>query len=227
MNTPNETFISQVVQNKSFADVGGLWGTVNEKVSVAHRNGAASLTMIDVSPLDHSLWKAFHSRMEQLNVPDVQCISANALDLSTRQPKLQFDVLHCAGVLYHLPNPMKLLSSLHAATAEYLILSTSVTATVVENEEGRLEIPSAAALFIPALRSDEQAILRADWAPFVGDHAAGLTQDTRWSPDDFGPWWWLPTIECLKSMCTSTGFRVVNDQSGWNGRTHVLLLAKE
>ena len=50
MRDVRDTYIRQVVAGKSFADVGGLWGTVNEKVSVAHAYGARALTMIDVSP---------------------------------------------------------------------------------------------------------------------------------------------------------------------------------
>ncbi len=44
-----DTYIRWVVAGKSFVDVGGPWGTVNEKVSVAHTHGACGLTMIDVS----------------------------------------------------------------------------------------------------------------------------------------------------------------------------------
>ena len=44
MRDVRDTYISQVVAGKSFADVGGLWGTVNEKVSVAHAHGARGLS---------------------------------------------------------------------------------------------------------------------------------------------------------------------------------------
>ncbi|WP_407525533.1 hypothetical protein [Methylobacterium oryzisoli] len=40
--------IAKIVQGKSFAEVGGLWGLVNEKVSVAHDAGATDLCMIDI-----------------------------------------------------------------------------------------------------------------------------------------------------------------------------------
>ena len=39
MRDVRDTYIRQVVAGKSFADIGGLWGTVNEKVSVAHTHG--------------------------------------------------------------------------------------------------------------------------------------------------------------------------------------------
>ena len=45
-----DDYIRRVVRGRSFADVGGLWGTVNEKVSVAAQAEARSVAMIDISP---------------------------------------------------------------------------------------------------------------------------------------------------------------------------------
>jgi len=39
---PRDLYIAQVIAGKTFVDVGGLWGTVNEKVSVAYQAGALS-----------------------------------------------------------------------------------------------------------------------------------------------------------------------------------------
>jgi hypothetical protein len=33
---PRDVFLGRVARGRTFADVGGLWGVVNEKVSVAH-----------------------------------------------------------------------------------------------------------------------------------------------------------------------------------------------
>ena len=49
---PRDRFIHEVSKDKSFVDVGGLWGTVNERVSVAHAAGARELAMLDISPPD-------------------------------------------------------------------------------------------------------------------------------------------------------------------------------
>ena len=43
-----DDFIARVVRGKSFVDVGGLWGTVSEKVSVAHAAGAAQREVMNV-----------------------------------------------------------------------------------------------------------------------------------------------------------------------------------
>jgi len=42
-------WIKQYVQGKTFVDVGRLWGTVNEKVSVAAKAGARETSMIDIT----------------------------------------------------------------------------------------------------------------------------------------------------------------------------------
>ena len=77
MKDPRDAFITKVVKNKSFADVGGLWGTVNEKVSVAHAGGASTLAMVDISPPGDVLWERFEERRQTLQLPEVQAISGD------------------------------------------------------------------------------------------------------------------------------------------------------
>jgi SAM-dependent methyltransferase len=206
--------------------VGGLWGTVNEKVSVAHKFGASALTMIDVSPLGHELWRLFDERRQALGLPEVQCISADVHTLANTLPVMQFDVVHCSGVLYHSPDPMRLLVSLRKITREYLILASSVTGTRVQGKQGTLQIPQGAVLFIPGLESRDRAILKSYWQQFVGDAALGLTRDIpSWRIDDYGPWWWLPTVGALQAMCQAAGFRSEGGAYLWNGNAYVLLLS--
>ena len=99
MSDVRDTYIGQVVAGKSFADVGGLWGTVNEKVSVAHTHGARALTMIDISPTDSDLWTLFEQRRRTLRLPTVECVSGDLLTLAQADSCPQFDVVHCSGVL--------------------------------------------------------------------------------------------------------------------------------
>ena len=65
----------------------------------------------------------------------------------------QFDVLHCSGVLYRIPDPMRLVAALRKITQDYLVLCSAVTATKVESDDGTLPVPDTAALFIPALQN--------------------------------------------------------------------------
>ncbi len=226
MRDVRDTYISQVAVGKSFADVGGLWGTVNEKVSVAHTHGARALTMIDVSPPDSELWALFDERRRTLRLPAVECVSADILTLAEADPRPQFDVVHCSGVLYHMPEPMQFLRALRKITGEALVLTSAVTATRVEGEKGVLEIPAAAMLCIPALQGREREIIQAYWRGIVGDGAFGITQEVaEWSFEDFGPWWWLPTAEALRAMCEVAGFRYEAGAPSWNGNAYTLRLS--
>jgi hypothetical protein len=225
MSDLRDEYISRVVRGKSFADVGGLWGTVNEKISVAHMYGASSLTMVDITPLGHELWQLFEERRRTLQLPAVQCISGDVLTLAQTDPCPQFDIVHCSGILYHMPEPMRFLLALRKMTREFLVLTSVVTATRVQSEHGELQIPHAAVLFVPALQQQERAILRSYWQRFVGNDAIGLTREapTR-RPDDYAPWWWLPTADALQAMCAAAGFSYQDGGYFWNENAFVQLL---
>lgn len=223
---PRNHFIGEVVSGNSFADIGGLYGTVNEKVSVAHGKGATALTMMDALPEGHRLWRAFEDRMQSLEIPNVQTISGNILELGESSEHPQYDVVHCTGVLYHMPDPLRLLSALRKITRKHLVLGSAVTAPRVAGEGETLELPSAASLFVPALQGRERAIVEAYWRPFVGDKALGLTREADWNTEDYGPWWWLPTVDAMKAMCESAGFDFEDGAHYWNGNSYVMLLSR-
>ncbi len=226
MRDLRDRYIDKVVKGKAFADIGGLWGTVNEKVSMAHVCGASSLTMIDISPPESELWSLFENRRRTLRLPEVHCMSSDVLVLAESSPCPQFDVVHCSGILYHIPDPIRFLVALRKITRGHLVLTSVVTATRVESEQGTLELPQASALFIPALQKKERAILKSYWQRFVGDDAIGLTREAvSWQPRDFAPWWWLPTVEALKMMCMAAGFDCQEGGYTWNDNAYVQLLA--
>ncbi|MCS6912680.1 MAG: methyltransferase domain-containing protein [Myxococcales bacterium] len=225
---PRDAFLARVVRGQSFADVGGLWGTVSEKVSVAHQHGARELTMIDIVPPDHELWAAFEDRRHRLGLPEVRCLSGDIIRLANGPEPPVFDVVHCSGVLYHLPNPMAFLAAMRKVTRRHLVLSSSVTATRLENAHGRLEVPRSAALFVPALRGRERDIVRGHWQPLVGQGAIGLTSDLeRWHPEDYVPWWWLPTPDALRALCECAGFRCLDEAPYWENHAYTLLLERQ
>ena len=227
MTDPRDQYIARVVKGRSFADVGGLWGTVNEKVSVAHRCGASELTMIDLSLPGRELWRLFEERRRALGVPEVRCISSDILILAESASCPEFDVVHCSGVLYHTPDPLRFLVALRKITREWLVLTSSITATRVKTKQGVLELPRAAALFLPALQGRERAIVKAHWQPFLGDeNIVGLLGDPETlRPDDFAPWWWLPTVEALRGMCAVAGFAFEEGTYMWGDNAYVQLLS--
>lgn len=222
---PRDAFIERVASGLTFVDVGGLWGTVNEKVSVASRHGASAVTMSDICPLDHQLWADFDAHITKLGVKNVGRMSGDIQQLAEQPNPPQFDVVHCSGILYHLPNPLQLFIALRKLSRRYLILSSSVTPTRIQNHAGTLEVPQGGALYIPALSGREREIVRAHWLPHCGSAAIGITSAVdNWDPTDFSPWWWLPTAECLLAMGESTGFVCLDDGPSWGGLAHTLLL---
>lgn len=220
-----DRFVQQVVNGRTFAEVGGLWGTVSEKVSVAHAAGARELTMIDITPAGTHWWQEFEKRREALHVPPIRSVSGDVMQLVETDATLRFDVVHCSGILYHVPNPLHFLQCLRRITREHLILTSSITQTEISNSAGRLTVPAAGALFVPALSSTERAVLQAHWLEVLPSGAKGLTTDIdRWNLGDFGPWWWLPTTETLAAMCRAAGFVVRGLEHTWNDHAATLLL---
>ena len=224
MTDPRDRYIHQVAAGRTFAEVGGLWGTLNERVSVAHAAGARELTMIDLSPAGSHWWIKFRERCQTLDVPAAAEVSAEILFLASQPQPPTFEVVHCSGVLYHMPDPLRFLAALRRLTREHLVLTSSITADLISNSAGSLRVPAGGALFIPGLTDAERAIVRADWLPLVGENAGGITCSCTWNVNDFGPWWWLPTITALKAMCEATGFSVLDGQTVWDDHAYTLLL---
>ena len=218
-----DEYIARVVKGKTFADVGGLWGTVNEKVSVAFRDGATTITMIDVTPEGEQLWQKFHNRMHDMGISEYQCISTDICNHNILEWVQPFEVVHCAGVLYHHPHPLLMINALKTITKEHLILTSAITQQTIENEKGKYTIPASGIIFVPALSEDERSILKVYWEN-KGVVALGLTKDTRFNLDNFGPWWWLPTPHVLAEMCKIVGFKVLDSNLTWGGNGFALLL---
>jgi 2-polyprenyl-3-methyl-5-hydroxy-6-metoxy-1,4-benzoquinol methylase len=173
-----DQWIKNLVADKSFVDVGGLWGTINEKVTVAARAGAVSVTMLDYTPLDHPLWQAFQERSASVGVSDYQSISANIDEPGLEKKVGQFDVVYCSGVLYHCPNPLYTLCQLARLSREYLILTSTVIPLRISNSKGTITIPPGVALFVPYLAHDQAEILKEHWeaegVSGVGQAGAGV-----------------------------------------------------
>ena len=220
-----DRYIARVAKGKTFAEVGGLWGTVNEKVSVASKYGAVSLTIIDAMPAFLHWWQDFHDRMTSLNIANYHCINQDITQIQLADIGEPYDVVHCAGVLYHHPHPLQILVALRQITREHLIFTSAITQEVIENEFGRYEIPASGVMFIPALDDAERAILTAYWRPYINNNQLiGITEKAVFDMNDFAPCWWLPTATALESMCKVAGFKVLDKGLTWNNNALTLLL---
>lgn len=223
-------WIQQKSKGKTFADVGGLWGTVNERVSMAVKAGASSATMVDIQNLDHELWDKFKSRCAEQEVYDYKCIQADMTDISSVQKLGSFDVVHCSGILYHLPDPLILLQHLRSITNEYLFFGTTTIPEQLTIEEETLVTHGGKVYFIPALNLEQKL--------FFGKHFSneGLKianingPEVKWylenGKPDFGPWWWLFTKEYVLKLLELEGFEVIDVYENWPNKAHMFLCKK-
>lgn len=223
-----EAWITAATPGRSFADVGGLWGTVNEQISVAAAAGAASTTMIDIAPRDGSepdLWRLFAERLEALGVAPPRCIQASIDDREAVTAAGTFDVVHCSGVLYHCPQPLHTLRQLRALTGETLILGTASMPECVENAAGSVAVASGGALLVPALSYGQRSVL-GQWLRENGvSMAIGVNHpiDSDWAVDDYSAWWWFFTPDHVAGLLQVAGFEVLDIASYWNGRATFFL----
>jgi hypothetical protein len=218
-----EEWVAAAAAGKSFAEVGGLWGTVNEQVTVAARAGATATTMIDVAPedgTDEDLWRLFRERAASLGVTDTTCVKGSINDVETVKRVGSFDVVSCSGVIYHCPQPLHTLRQLRAITRETLILGTATIPETVSSPAGTVSVEPGAALLVPAMTESHRAVL-GQWLREVGGvQALGVNypMQSGWALDDYGAWWWFFTRDYVAAMLRIAGFEVENVASYWDGR---------
>lgn len=203
---------------KDFADVGGLWGTVNEKVGCAAKARARSVTMIDITDSADDLWRQFRQRCSALGVTGCRCISSDINSGAIRAMGSRFGVLHCSGLLYHCASPLQMLSQLRELCSGTLLLGTTVIPPFVQSVSGTLSCEPGGALFVPGLAPAQRRIA-ADYFREVGAATMiGLDTPSAWGHLDYAPWWWLFTVEHVRALIEVAGFLVCDTCATWSGR---------
>jgi len=228
MSDLKNDWIARLVPGASFADVGGLWGTVNEKVSVAMRAGARECTMADITPQGHELWAAFDRHCEGLGVAGYRKLT---VDIVAPQPELALgvhDVVHCSGIIYHLPDPFRMLRNLHRVTRRHLIVTSMVVAEEMRTPAGTLPFGPDEARFVPTLTPASRAIVAA-YFDALGIRIAAINGEAEpWiypdGQENYGPWWWLYSPAFFRGMAEVAGFAVEGECWTWESRAYSLLL---
>jgi glycosyltransferase involved in cell wall biosynthesis len=220
-------WIEKFVKGKSFVDIGGLWGTVNERVSVAMRAGASSATMVDITPEGEELWRAFEKRMAEKALSGYQKKIADLLAHDAPARIGSYNLVHCSGVIYHLPEPLRMLRNLREISTERLVIGSMVVPEVIKNRAGKLDLRGGQALYVPSLNGGARAVVACHFEQ-LDLHVHGITpnMDVQWSVDgrpNYGYWWWLITPHLLRSMVETAGFKVVAQSEEWKGRSIALL----
>ena len=219
--------IGSHVKGASFADIGGLWGLVNEKITVAVRAGCRTATMIDMTPSDHRLWHEFDQRAKSAGVTEYRKVQGNLDDPTLPDGVGAFDFVYCSGIIYHAPNPLYTLTRLHALTTRYLLLVSMTVPKRVSSEVGEISFSNGRTIFLPAVDASTKAILARHFKS-LGINLSGISDDQYpWaSLSAYGPWWWLWTPDTLCKMLQVTGFRVIETHETWVDRAHGLLCEK-
>ncbi len=218
-------WIAELVPNRTFADVGGLGGTVNETVSLALRHGAREATMIDQQAPDAEAWTRFHARCRELGAAGYRSVVGDICNDRLADEIGTFDVTHCSGVIYHVPKPIDLIRNLIAITREWLILTSMVVPGRIAGRAGVLELKQGQCLLVPALAEAQRAILR-EYFDERGMTVSGINRDRPFvAPDGrfrYGPWWWIFTTETFFGMCRMFNVRVEKTWVSPHGSASVL-----
>jgi hypothetical protein len=230
-------WISSLVPGRTFADVGGIGvNAMNEKVSLACRSGAQSATMIDIRPSDYYEWDLFHQRCRTAGVEGYHCIDRIDINDAELVNKVGvYDIVHCTGIVYHLPNPVWGVANLCKTVGEYLIINTVILPPRIANEHGTLEFGGSTVLFMPGLNPVERRILNAHYMKKFGftidDMSPALDAekpDCPWFENGettCWPYWWLFSKDSFIALITMMGFTVV-DSALWEEHALTLLVKR-
>lgn len=223
-----DLWIETIVRGKSFMDVGGLWGTRNEKVSVALGSGARTATMADIAPFGHKLWKDFDAYCDERGVHGYGRAHLDVVEPPGDCSGLVHEVVHCSGIIYHVPDPYRMIANLRKLTREHLILTSMVVPERIENDAGAVEFPADRAVFVPSLCEATRKIVAAHFDALqlsVGGVNAVLDEAWCW-PDgspNYGPWWWLMSPAYLRGLLEVAGFKIEDECWSWEQRSYSFL----
>jgi len=231
------SWIESNVSGKTFADVGGIGlQAINEKVTLAYKSGASKATMIDIRPFDFYEWDDFKKKCEIENVKDYSSIDKIDINNSELLSKVgKYDIVYCAGIVYHLPNPVWGVHNLSRIVNEMLIINTVILPQQIENSKGKLEFSGSESLFLPGLNDNEREILNDHYVNKFNmtiDYMAPRLDDKKpscpWFEDGkttCWPYWWLFSESSFKALVTMVGFEIL-DSILWEDHALTLLAQK-
>lgn len=185
----NAKFVRKYTPNKSFADIGCLWGINGLNSFIAEESGAIKVMAVDIYPAN----KEFLDEYKRRNSA-VKFVQGDINLLETKNKIGVCDIVLCSGVLYHTPDPVHLLTRLRSICKETLILNTSSIPDMfcVKNT----------AVFYPFLNKRQRKI----WNRGIGSQKA-ITGP--YEPEEgYGNWFWGMSPSCIESMLQCAGFEI-------------------
>jgi SAM-dependent methyltransferase len=195
--------VAELAPGKSFADLGGMFGVNGRVAFLAEEAGATEVVLLD--GMDPSM--EFHEEHERRS-SKVRFVQFDLHDEQGVEEAGQFDVVWCAGVIYHSPNPYLLLEHLRRMTRETLLIGSHVIPEVpgIEN----------ACVFYPGTSEASQKAFAWAHAGRLGRLAPGRLPGAG-APLDRSPfmgyanYWWGLTPSALRSMLNIARFEVTDE----------------
>ena len=181
--------IDRHARGASFADVGCMWNVDGAWAFRALEAGATRVVGIDLMPPTAEFLAQNEARGRR-----VEFLQGDINDPSTTAAIGTVDCVFCAGVLYHVPNPLATLAQLRRICRKTLVL---ICATIREQH-----VPQAA-VFLPHL--DDGARRRLNWR----SSRAKIGLDTAFdAAAGYANWFWAFTPSCVEGMVLASGFEV-------------------
>ncbi len=186
----NAALVRRFARGKSFADIGALWGVHGANAFAAEEAGATRSVAVDVYPATAEFLEARAKRGSK-----VEFVQGDINSGETAAKIGRCDVVLCAGVVYHTPDPSHMFSRLRSITKETLILNTASIP----------EVPGLKnmAVFYPYLDESQRKI----WNRGIGTQRA-ITGPYE-PQEGYANWFWGMTPSCIESLLKVAGFEVV------------------
>lgn len=192
-----ERLIRRLAPGRSFIDAGGMFGVHGRAAFLAEKAGASEVVLYDaMDPSDE-----FRRRREREG-SSVRYVQGDLHDPRSVADLGTFDVVWCAGVIYHSPNPFLLLEHLRRLATGELVLGTHLIP----------ELPGwGACLSYPGLperqrraiawaHGNEASELVGVGAPFTEELAMGYVN-----------FWWGFSLSASRSMLAAARFEAVEE----------------
>lgn len=190
---PYEQIFGPHVPGRSFVDVGTMWNVNGRYAFAAEAAGAGAVTAFDgMAPTPE--FEAEHARRSSR----VKYVGGDINEASSVSDIGVHDVVWCAGVIYHSPEPVRAVKHLCQITGDRLILGSKTIPELPGVPQG--------CVFFPGLNESE----RRPYAR-VFDRAMAINSD--FDPGNwYGNWWWGITPSAMRAMIEiNEGIEVVDE----------------
>ena len=186
-------FVRREVPGKTFVDIGCMWNVNGMFAFEAERSGATRAVGVDVVEATDE----FERTRKELS-SGVEFVHGDGTSPETIERLGQFDVVLCAGVLYHHPSPYHLLLALRELARETLILGT---ATIPENRA-----LAQSAVYYPLLDERQRRLWDLSrWGREGCQVGINTPYDERVG---YTNWFWGMTPSCVRALVETAGFTV-------------------